>query len=345
MPTIDQRQLADLATQIFVAAGATSENAEGVVSSLISANLAGHDSHGVLRIPAYVNDINKGRLDPKGRPSIVRETSTTAVVDGAATFGQVGARFATSVAIDKARSGGLAIAGANHCHHTGRIGEWVEQVAAAGMVGMATTSGPGGPYSVAPFGGAKGALGTNPMAWAIPRASGHPPILMDYATSAVAQGKLQLARAKGEPVPAGSIINARGEPTTDVEEFFDGGLLLPFAGHKGYSLGVMVELLAVGLSAGDRVSDNTLSSCIQVLAINPAALRPESEFIDYVERVATRLKAVPPAPGFDGVLLPGEPEARTRAARARDGIPLPDRTWEALQATARELGVKLPAAA
>jgi hydroxycarboxylate dehydrogenase B len=345
MPTIDQRPLAELATRIFIAAGASPENAEGVVSSLISANLAGHDSHGVLRIPAYVNDVKKGRLDPKGQPTIVRETTTTAVVDGAATFGQVGARYATTVALDKARDGGLAIVGANRCHHTGRIGEWVEQIAAAGMIGMATTSGPNGPYSVAPFGGAKGSLGTNPMAWAVPRASGHPPILMDYATSAVAQGKLQLARAKGDAVPAGSIINARGEPTTNVEDFFVGGLLLPFAGHKGYSLGVMVELLAVGLSAGDRVPDTAATSCLQVLAINPAALRPEGEFIEYVETVAARLKAVPAAPGFNAVLLPGEPEAQTRAARARDGIPLPDRTWEALQATASELGVAVPAAA
>lgn len=345
MPTIDSRQLTDLATAIFTAAGASPENADGVVSSLISANLAGHDSHGVIRIPYYVKEIKDGNLDPRARPFIVRESPTTAVVDGAGTFGQVGAHFAADVAVQKARATGLSLVAAMHCHHTGRIGQWVEEIAAAGMVGMATTSGVTGPYQVAPFGGAGGGLSTNPMAWAVPRAAGHAPILLDYATSAVAQGKLQVARAKKAPVPPGSIINAAGEPTTDVEEFFAGGLMLPFAGHKGYALGVMVELLSVGLSGGDTAVPAGRSSCIQLLAIDPSALRPAADFTAYVERLAARLKAVPPAPGFSEVLLPGEPEAQTRATRQRDGIPVPDATWEAIRATAGDLGVEAEATA
>jgi LDH2 family malate/lactate/ureidoglycolate dehydrogenase len=341
MPAISAQRLTDLATAIFTAAGATPENAEGVVSSLVDANLAGHDSHGVIRIPFYVKEIQEGRLQPAASPFVVRETASTAVVDGAATFGQVGSRFAADLAIRKAREAGLAAVAAMRCHHTGRIGEWVERVAAAGMVGMATTSSPRGPYSVVPFGGAKGALGTNPMAWAMPRGGGKPPILLDFATSAVAQGKLQVARAKGEPVPAGSIINAAGEPTTDVEEFFGGGFLLPFAGHKGYALSVVVELLAVGLSGGEQVPPGERASCIVVLAIEPDAFRGAGEFDALADSVADRLKAIPPAAGFSEVLVPGEPEARTRAARSRDGIPIPDRTWEAIHATARELRVSI----
>ena len=339
MYTIDAERLAVGTRAIFTAAGATAENAEIVTHSLVDANLTGHDSHGVIRIPHYVKEIHDRRLDPKGSPTVIRETGATAVLDGAATFGQVGSRVAADLAIRKAREAGLGSVAAMNCHHTGRIGEWVERAAAAGMVGMAATAGEGSPRQVAPYGGARGALGTNPIAWAMPRAGGRPPILLDYATSAVAQGKLQVALAKGEPVPPGSIVDAEGRPTTDVEDFFAGGLLLPFAGHKGYSLAVVVQLLAVGLSGGERVDGR--GSCLTVLAIDPGAFRPPDEFARYAETVAERLKAVPPAPGFSEVLVPGEPEARTREARSHDGIPLPDRTWEAIQATARELGISV----
>lgn len=340
MPDVAAEALRKLSTDIFLAAGATKENADGVVSSLIDANLAGHDSHGVLRIPAYVGEIENGRLDPRATPEVVNEGGSTAVIDGCATFGQVAARMSADLAVDKARTAGVAAVTAMHCNHTGRIGEWVERVAAAGMVGMATTAGPRGPYSVAAFGSAEGALGTNPIAFAMPRAAGNPPILLDYATSAVAQGKLQVARAKGAPVPEGCIVDKDGNPTTDVEKFFDGGLLLPFAGHKGYALGVIVELLAVGLSAGEKVPADQRSGCFFVLAIDPGMYRPAGSFAEYAESVAQRMKSLRTAPGFSEVLAPGEPEARTRAARLKDGIPLPERTWEALHETAAKLGVK-----
>ncbi|MCC6175976.1 MAG: Ldh family oxidoreductase [Chloroflexi bacterium] len=341
MPTIGVDHLTKVATDIFRAAGSTPENADGVVSSLIGANLAGHDSHGVIRIPFYVNEIENGRLDPKASPTVTHETHSTAIVDGASTFGQVGARFAADLAIKKAREAGVAVVTAMHCHHTGRIGEWVERIAAAGMVGFATGSGPYGPYSTVPFGGAKGALGTNPLAFAVPRGNGKPPILLDYATSAVAQGKLQVARAKGVPVPENSIIDKNGQATTDVEKFFDGGFLLPFAGHKGYALSVIVELLAVGLSGGDKVAKNERASCLFLLAVSPAAFRDSTDFAEYVEGVADRLTAIPPASGFSRVMLPGEPEASTREERRREGIPVPDRTWEAIQKTAGEVGAKI----
>ncbi|MFN8522780.1 MAG: Ldh family oxidoreductase [Chloroflexota bacterium] len=343
MINVDVEKLRKFSLDIFRAAGASQANADGVVSSLISANLAGHDSHGVLRIPYYVSEIQNGRLNATATPRIVKETPSTAVIDGVATFGQIGARMSADVAVAKARQTGVASVAAMHCHHTGRIGEWVERVAAAGMVGMASTAGPRGPYSVAPFGGAQGALGTNPIAFAMPRSGGQPPILLDYATSAVAQGKLQVARAKGAPVPEGAIVDKDGNPTTDVERYFDGGLLQPFAGHKGYAMGVIVELLAVGLSGGEMVAPSERGSCFSITAINPTAFREEGEFQDYTDSVATRMKETRPSPGFSEVLAPGEPEARTREERTRDGIPLAERTWDELCATASKLGVAAPA--
>jgi LDH2 family malate/lactate/ureidoglycolate dehydrogenase len=341
MLTISADRLTKVASDIFRAAGASAENNECVTSALVGANLAGHDSHGILRIPAYVADIKRGRLDPKATPEVVHETGASATIDGGQTFGQVGARAAADLAIEKARSAGIAAVTAMHCHHTGRIGEWVERVAAAGMVGFATTAGPYGPYSVVPFGGAEGALGTNPLAWAFPRAAGKPPILLDYATSAVAQGKLQVARAKGEPVPPGCIIDKDGNPTTDVEAYFAGGHLLPIAGHKGYALSVVVELLSAGLSGATRIPPEQRAGSFFVLAMSPSAFLPAADFEAYVERVADRLTSVPPARGFSGVLVPGTPEASTRETRLREGIPVAERTWEQLQETASGLGISI----
>jgi len=333
------RELTELGVSIFLAAGATADNAAGVVRSLVGANLAGHDSHGVIRIPSYVEEIGRGRLDPIAKPSVENETGSTAIVDGAATFGQLGARLTAETAARKARDVGLAAAAAYRCHHTGRIGEWAELGAELGMITMAAASGARGPRQVAPFGGRVAALGTNPIAWAVPRAGNRPPILLDFATSAAAQGKLMVARAKQEPVPAGWILDADGRPSTDVEDFYNGGVLLPFAGHKGYALSIIVELLAVGLSGGPRAPATERGACLFVTCIDPAAFRPADEFVQTVEQVADRLKRVPPAEGFGEVLVPGEPEARSGAERTRDGIPLPDATWEAIASTARSLDV------
>ncbi len=338
MPIKRAQELQELGIAIFEAAGATFENAEGVTSSLVSANLAGHDSHGVMRIPSYIEEINNGRLHPAAIPRIAQEKSATAVVDGASTFGQLGARLTAQTAARKAKEVGLGSAVLYRAHHTGRIGEWAELGASQGMITLATASG-AFLHLVAPFGGRGRALGTNPIAWAVPRPDGQPPILLDFATSAAAQGKLMLARAKREPVPQGWILDAEGRPTTDVEDYFAGGVLQPIAAHKGYALSVIIELMAVGLSGGDSVAKNEGGSCLFIACFDPAAFRPVDMFGESVEGIAGRLKAVRPASGFEEVLLPGEPEARTRDRRLREGIPLPDATWEAICAVARELGV------
>jgi LDH2 family malate/lactate/ureidoglycolate dehydrogenase len=333
------QELQALGIAIFRAAGATKENAEGVMSSLISANLVGHDSHGVMRIPSYVEDIHNGRLIPTATPRITHETPATAIVDGASTFGQLGARLTAQTAVRKARAVGLGCAALYRANHTGRIGEWAELGASQGMITLATASG-AFVRLVAPFGGRGRALGTNPIAWAVPRPGGKPPILLDFATSAAAQGKLMLARAKHEPVPQGWILDTEGRPTTDVEDYFAGGVLLPFAAHKGYALSVIVELMAVTLSGGDSVAKTERGSCLFVACFDPGAFRPTDLFGESVERIAGRLKAVEPAAGFEEVLLPGEPEARARDQRLREGIPLPDDTWNAICALAREQGVQ-----
>ena len=332
-------ELRSLGIAIFTAAGATPTNAEGVMASLISANLAGHDSHGVIRIPSYVQDINNGRLRPASEPFVERETAGMGRVDGAATFGQLGARLTAQTAARKARETGLGAATLFRAHHTGRIGEWAELGAAEGLITMVAAAGAHGPRQVAAFGGRTPVLGTHPIAWGVPRAGRQPPILLDFATSAAAQGKLMVARAKREPVPDGWILDRDGRPTNDVEDFYAGGVLLPVAGHKGYALSVIVELLAVGLSGGESVDPQERGSCLYVSCVDPQLFRPDGGFLETVERVAARLKGAPTAEGFSEILLPGEPEARSRAQRSAEGIPLPDATWDSIVGVARELGV------
>ncbi|MGI8858104.1 MAG: Ldh family oxidoreductase [Thermomicrobiales bacterium] len=338
----DAETLGDLSRAIFRAAGATAENADGVTRSLIGANLAGHDSHGVIRIPSYIEDINNGKLRPANEPFVSHETPATAIVDGNSTFGQVGARMTATIAARKTKEVGIAAASAFRCHHTGRIGEWAELGAREGLITFAAASGAHGPYQATPFGGKSKALGTNPFSWAIPRANGQPPILLDYATTGGAQGKLMVARARKEPVPEGWILDKGGNPTTDVEEFYGGGMLLPFAGHKGYAMSVIVEMLAVGLSGGQSVAPTERGSCLFVCCIDPGTFRADEDFLENVENIAARLKSVAPAEEFDEILLPGEPESRSRADRSEKGVPLPDATWDAITAVARDLHVTLP---
>lgn len=339
MPTCDVTGLRALGEAIFVAAGASPENASGVINALIGANLAGHDSHGVIRIPSYIAEIRQGRLQPAATPRVVQETPSTAVVDGMQTFGQLGAKLTAATAARKASEVGLGAATARGCFHTGRIGEWTELGASQGLITFAAAARQGGSGTVAPYGGKRVNLGTNPCSWAIPRPDGQPPILLDYATSAAARGKLLVARAAGQPVPDGWIVDRDGRPSTDANDFFAGGMLLSFGGHKGYALSVVVEMLAVGLSGGSRVASGAGDSTIFVICIDPQAFQLEADFYASIEEIAARLAATPPADGVEAVLLPGDPESRNRAARLAAGIPLAETTWNEIATIAREYGV------
>ncbi|MCC7107287.1 MAG: Ldh family oxidoreductase [Chloroflexi bacterium] len=330
-------RLTEIGRSIFLACGATEENAAGVMRSLVDANLTGHDSHGVIRIPSYVADIKSGRLKPRASPELSSDSGATATVDGGRTFGQVGARFTASTARDRARQFGLAAVAMYNGHHTGRIGEWAELGAEDGLVTFVCCSTSGHTHLVAPYGGTSAALGTNPVAWGIPRPGGQPPILLDFATSMGAQGKLMVARAKKGPLPEGWIVDRDGNPSTNVEDFYAGGALLPAAGHKGYALSVIVEMLAVGLSGGDR-PENHRASSLFVVCIDPSRFRPAAEYLESVERTVLRMKAVKPAPGFEEILVPGEFEARNRLERQREGVPLPEATWEAIEHAADDVG-------
>jgi len=342
--------LTELGERIFAAVGSPPDIARRVAEALVDANLCGHDSHGVIRIPSYVEAVKAGHVIADARPATLRETAVTALVDGRWAFGQVSAAYGTRIAIEKARASGVAVVGIVRCNHIGRLGEYATMGSDAGVILLIVTSGFGGRgVTAVPFGGAKPLFGTNPIAVGIP-AGAEPDVLVDFATTAIAAGKIEVARAKKIPLPPGAIVDREGRPTTDPEDYYRGGALLPFGGHKGYALSVVVEFLGRIVTGADFYAEGERGGPVYgrsgtlILALDPGVfVRPEA-YAQTADETLRRLKAVPPAPGSPGVLIPGEPEARARAERTSGGIPLAEETWEKILATARALGItEIPA--
>lgn len=340
MPTLGADSLRRLAANIIAGAGTPDDCARIVGDSLVAANLAGHDSHGVLRLVGYVRSVHAGDVQPAATPTIAPQRGATAVVDGAWGWGQPAMKLATETAIELAAAFGLGAAVVRRCYHIGRVAPYVEAIARAGMIGIAMSN--AGP-AVAPYGGRQRVLGTNPIAWAVPRGDGHEPISFDIATAGIAEGKLRVAVAKGEPLPPGYLVDADGHPSENPDDFYAGGALLPFGGHKGYGFSVLAQLLGRGLAGmdttgfdGPRGANGPL-----VLALDIGAFVPPAHFRAEIDAQCDLIAASPAADGFERVLLPGDLELAHRRRRERDGIPIPDRTWAELLALAEELGVAI----
>lgn len=345
MLTFTPDRLRQVGQAIFEAAGAPPDIAQLVAESLVDANLAGHDSHGVMRIPQYLQDVKQGLVVPDARPRVERDAPSWALVDGCWAFGQVSATFAADQAIEKARRAGVAAVGLVRATHIGRLGAYSERAATSGVVAMVVAGGFGG-RGAAPYGGAATAFGTNPISFGFP-AGDEPDVLVDFATTAVAAGKIRVAQAKREPLPPGCLIDREGRPTTDPEEYYRGGMLLPFGGHKGYGLAVAIELLGQCLTGADAFAEEGKGgpaygrSGALFIALDAGLFRPREEYERSADAFLRRVRAVPPAPGFAEVLLPGDPERRASASRGRNGIPLPEATWEAILAAGRGVGLNL----
>lgn len=339
VPTFSAAALQRLGEAIFESVGTPPDLAHVVAESLLSANLAGHDSHGIQRIVSYVSFVQSGRVAPAARAMVAERRQATATVDGHWGWGQPAARLATQTARDLAAEYGVGAVTIQRCHHIGRLGEYVESIAGAGMTGIVLCN--AGP-NVVPHGGRERRLGTNPFAWGAPTEDPERPFVLDYATSTVAAGKLDVALAKGQRVAPGLFVDADGRPSTSPADLIMGGALLPFGGHKGYALGVMAEVLGGVLSGGGAscLPDYSGGNGTLVIALNIAAFQPLARFVEQTERLSGALKSAKPAEGFDGVLVPGEPESRARRQRAEAGIPLPVRTWKEISDLAAQLGLR-----
>lgn len=344
MRTFTADYLRDLGSRIFEGAGAPPDIAAEVARSLVDANLAGHDSHGVIRIPAYLALIPPGQLHPTARPEIVKDAPTSVLIDGHRGFGQIAGLFATGRAIEKAKAQGIAIAGIINCTHMGRMGEYAERGVAAGCIVITCVGGFGGTGHSAPYGGTGRFFGTNPIAFGF-GGNEVDPVIGDMATTTVAEGKLRVARAKGAPLPEGLVLDKHGNPTTDVEEFYDGGSLLPFGGHKGSALALFIDLISTALTGSRGHAEGAYPAFgptgTILIAIANDLWRPAGAFATDVDTTVRRLKAVPPAPGFAEVLVAGEPERRTRAQRLADGIEIAEATWQALKDAAGGVGARV----
>lgn len=342
MPTLPAEELEALARRIFTALDVPDSDAGWVATLLVRANLRGHDSHGVIRIPQYVASVRRGETNPRPALKVLAETPTTAIVDGDLGFGQVVARHATELALDKAAREGLAAVGARRCNHVGRLADYVELAAEHGCVGLMWVNAPTA-LSVVPYGGLERRLSTDPLAVGVPGPDGTVALSVDLATSVVAEGKVRVRRNRGEPLPEGWAIDAEGRPVTETATFYGPprAALLPMAGHKGTALALVVEVLAGILSGTGAATPRPgpVQNGVFLVLIQVERFLPLEEFTRQVAELVAFVKSSAPAPGSPGVLVPGEPEARLEAERRARGIPVEDETWRQIQAVARELGV------
>lgn len=338
MPAIAAATLRRLTAGIFSRHGAPETTARRVADSLVQANLCGHDSHGVMRVPRYLDFIRRGQIVPSARPEVRSQRGSMAQVDGGHAFGQVGADFACRVAAELADLQGVASVALHNVMHIGRLGEYAEQLARRGFAVLIVTSNGGPDNAVAPFGGRDRLFGTNPLAFAVPVPARRAPLVVDFATAATAEGKLAVARPLGRPIEPGALVDAAGCPTCSPDDYYAGGALLPFGAHKGYGILLMVELLARVMTGYVDPSASAYfrrpGNATLITAWPVAEWSSGPGFVREIGRLMTAVKASRPAAGRSEVLLPGEIEARTLAARRRSGIPLPAATWAELQALA-----------
>lgn len=344
MPVLDPDALTAFVRDIFAAYGVPPETAQTVAKSLVLANLKGHDSHGVIRVADYIAWTRQGWIVPDAKLEVVRETESLLIVDGHFGFGQVIGREATALAIEKTKQNGVCALAIRRSGHLGRIGEWAEMAAEAGLVCFSFTNTHGGGILVAPYGGRERRLAANPLGAGAPLPDGEM-LVMDFATSTVAEGKLKVARAKGESVPPDYFVNARGEPSTDPAEFYADppGALLPFGGHKGFALSLFADIFAGALSgAGCSKGAKVVANAMLAVFLDPQAFCGEAFYAQEVGGLAQHVRDCPTMPGFDEILLPGEPEQRSQARRAQDGIPIDETTWARIVETAAVQGVVFP---
>ncbi|MDO9710121.1 Ldh family oxidoreductase [Paracraurococcus lichenis] len=343
MPKVQAEELRRIGRALLVANGVPEAEAATVARHVVNANLAGHDSHGVIMLPNYIERVRVGHIVPGAPFTIVQESPTTTVVDGNWGFGYVINERAMALTIEKASSQNIAACTVFRQGHVGRLASYPLMAAEAGMIGMAWADSGRSPKGVAPFGGREARLGTNPWAIAVP-SDLDGAFCMDFATSAVAMGKVKLAEARGQEIPRGWVVDSEGDLTTDPKKI-KGGALLPLGGagegYKGTALAAMGEVfcgILTGLGFGVEPTGRHNDGCF-LIAIKVEAFRPLLAFRKEVADFAHYLKDTPPAKGSSGVLYPGEVEHLAQRKRAAEGIEIEDATWAKLRALAAEGGV------
>ncbi len=336
-------RLVDFVAALFVAAGCDAAEARTVADALAESNLVGHDSHGVLRVPIYLDHIAQGIVFAGRKPELVSDTGALVTFDGGRGLGQVGGAIAVAHGVEKARAMGVSAVALRNVGHLGRLGRWAEQAAAQGILSLHFVNTSGGADAqvmlVAPFGGYDRRMSVNPMCIGLPRDS-LPPIIMDATIAATAGGKVMAALNRGDDLPAGQIVDRNGKPSIHPKDLFDGGAILPFGDHRGYALAFMIDVLAGALTGGGTSPQpkhprmNNLAS----IFIDPARVGG-ADFVGDLGYYADWMKAAPTAAPGGQVLLPGEMERRVAEERRQNGVPLDDTTLSQLHASADRLNI------
>ncbi len=345
MPIFSSEQLKKVGFSIFKQMGVPEDESAIVSSSLVESNLVGHDSHGVIRIPQYVMLIRKGDILPGAQMEIIRETPSTAVLNGNWGFGQVLGRRAMKIAIEKASTKSVATVTLRRSNHIARLGEYVSIAAEENMVGIIMVNNHGAAQYMPPWGGIARRLSPNPLAVGFPSGSQNP-VILDITTAVVAEGKIRVKLNRGEKLPEGWIIDAQGKPSTDPKDLYGPpqGAILPFggiAGHKGYGLGFIVDVLAGALSGAgcSRADVDRFGNAVFITVININDFLPIDEFKSHVDGLIEYVKSSPKLPGVDEIFFPGEVEAREREKRSQKGIFVEDETWDQIIKSAKELNL------
>jgi len=341
MVVIPVEELRELGVEIFKAQGASEERARFLVGTLLEANLTGHDSHGVHYYVLYSKRIEDGYIKVDEEPVVVKESPSSAHIDGRWTFGQVTAMKVTETAVLKAKEHMVAAVGAYNCNHIGRIGYYTEWAAKHDIIANLYVN--VGNVTVSVHNGLGKAFGTNPFSVSVPTGS-DTPFLVDYATSVVAAGKVSVARAKKSRIPRHWARDRYGRVTDDPNATLEGGWLLPFGDYKGQGLQMACELLGAVLT-GSRTGLSGVTSPpspngVFMIAVNPEAFVGLDEFKRNTAELLDKVKALPAVAG-ERVMVPGEPEKESKERRLREGIPVPESTWGDIKALCGRLGVEV----
>jgi hydroxycarboxylate dehydrogenase B len=350
MPLIEAARLTGMARRVFAAAGSVEEEAGLIADHLVEANLKGHDSHGVGMIPSYLRNLAGGKAKPNEPGRVVSDAGSMIVYDGERGWGQIVARNATMLGIERARRDGVAVVALRNAHHIGRIGTYGEMCAGAGLLSLHFVNITDQRPAVAPWRGRDGRFGTNPLCIALPGPAPEQPIIADMATSRIAMGKVRVARNKGEQIAADTLLDTDGNPTTDPHAMYrrPRGSLITFGEHKGYALAFICEMLAGAVTGSgtmrpERQRDDSVTNGMLTIVIDPARLTDQAWMKEEIAAMAAYITASPPRRPDEPVLIPGDPERANRAKRLKDGVPIDDETWREIVEAARGVNVLVEA--
>lgn len=343
---IEPAKLFSKVERVFLKLGVQKDQAVLIADHLVMANVKGHDSHGISLIPLYVDTALRKAIRPCAEPKLVHDGGVILNVDGQKGFGQVAAYRAMEWAIARAQTQGCVLVGLRNSHHIGRVGHYAEQCAKAGLASVHFVNVVQSPPVVAPYAGSDARLHTNPVAIGIPRAQGEGPVILDFATSRVAQGKMRIAMNRGQSVPSGYLLDDKGAPSQDPSVVYNIplGALLPFGEHKGSGLGLICDLLAGAMTGGGAMHEGNLGEKVYInnafsVVFDPDRINPDGEWQAEMEAGLAYFAASPPRDANYPILLPGDTESCTSAARQAEGIPVDRITWGKVAEAAARLDI------